>query len=222
MNSQSWISAWWSHLLFTTILAVTVNMMAQQPQLRLIVSFNDSTRDTLRLKVDATVLKTVQDLDLFLRKSDEIGYVSFKFELIEHSSGAFRTMTSSSSLNVTHHTHLFVHVTNLDEPVFNGSQLCIKGRAFDTMNGLPILQRTSIKTLITTAGNVTTDKNIWEETTTTKLHTIRIQEQEHAELGTGLITWDGAIVLAKYLEVHQETLVRNRNILEVGAGRLGV
>jgi hypothetical protein len=34
---------------------------------------------------------------------------------------------------------------------------------------------------------------------------------------TGLITWDGAVVLAKYLECHP-SLVYERNVLEVGAG----
>ena len=43
------------------------------------------------------------------------------------------------------------------------------------------------------------------------------QEKEEAELGTGLITWDGAIVLAKYLEIHPDA-VRNKNVLELGAG----
>ena len=32
-----------------------------------------------------------------------------------------------------------------------------------------------------------------------------------------MITWDGAIVLAKYLETFPDT-VRNKNVLELGAG----
>jgi Lysine methyltransferase len=43
------------------------------------------------------------------------------------------------------------------------------------------------------------------------------KELEEASLGTGLITWDGAIVLAKYIEIHADT-VRNKSVLEVGAG----
>jgi Lysine methyltransferase len=44
-----------------------------------------------------------------------------------------------------------------------------------------------------------------------------LKELEEASLGTGLITWDGAIVLAKYIEIHPDT-VRNKSVLEVGAG----
>ena len=174
------------------------------------------------MKADSSLLRTVEDLHSFLHSSHEIGYTSFRIELIDHSSGAFGTMASSSSLNLSPSSHhLFVHVTNLDETNNNGSQLCIKGRAFDTANGLPILQRshTRTTTLVATTGDVITDTNPWEANTETTLHTIRINEQEHAEMGTGLITWDGAIVLAKYLELHQETLVHNQKILEVGAGR---
>jgi len=207
-------------ILIDLVLLSLVIIMAQQQQryLRLIISFNDSSRETIRVKVDAKELKTIEDLKLVLQTTQEIGYSSFKIEMIDHSSGAFSTMEPSTSLNLSSH-HLFVHVTNLEENNSNESQLCIKGRAFDTMNGLPILQRTTIKSLMTTADNISTDhKYIGEENITTILHTVRIREQEHAELGTGLITWDGAIVLAKYMEMHQETMVRHQRIIEVGAG----
>lgn len=46
---------------------------------------------------------------------------------------------------------------------------------------------------------------------------ITIQEEHQAELGTGLITWDGSVVLAKYMEFNVEQ-IRTKNILEVGAG----
>ena len=36
-------------------------------------------------------------------------------------------------------------------------------------------------------------------------------------MGTGLITWDGAVVLAKYLETVPSFLL-NKNVLELGAG----
>ena len=202
------------------LLSLVIIMAAQQQRyLRLIISFNDSSRETVRVKVDATQLNTVEDLKLILQTTQVIGYSSFKIELIDHSSGAFSTMESTTALNISSH-HLFVHVTNLDENNSIESQLCIKGRAFDTMNGLPIRQRTTIKSLMTNVDNITTTNHHYtgEETITTTLHTIRIHEQEHADLGTGLITWDGAIVLAKYLEMHQETLIRHQRILEVGAG----
>lgn len=36
-------------------------------------------------------------------------------------------------------------------------------------------------------------------------------------MGTGLITWDGAVVLGKYLET-VPSFVLNKNVLELGAG----
>jgi hypothetical protein len=48
---------------------------------------------------------------------------------------------------------------------------------------------------------------------------IRINEEAKAELGTGLITWDGAVVLAKFIE-RNSCIIRDKNILEVGAGYL--
>ena len=46
---------------------------------------------------------------------------------------------------------------------------------------------------------------------------LRINEMANRSEGTGLNTWDGSIVLAKYLEVHPQ-LVQGRQVLEVGAG----
>ena len=46
---------------------------------------------------------------------------------------------------------------------------------------------------------------------------VSLQEREEAFLGTGLITWDGAVVLAKYMEWHPSAVSQKR-ILEVGAG----
>jgi predicted nicotinamide N-methyase len=46
---------------------------------------------------------------------------------------------------------------------------------------------------------------------------LHIQEQENANLGTGLISWDGSVVLAKYFELHP-SVVQNKRVLEVGSG----
>jgi predicted nicotinamide N-methyase len=46
---------------------------------------------------------------------------------------------------------------------------------------------------------------------------LHIQEQENANLGTGLISWDGSVVLAKYFELHP-TVVQDKRVLEVGSG----
>lgn len=69
-----------------------------------------------------------------------------------------------------------------------GAQLCILGRKFNTSHGLSIGNRI-----------------------------IKIKEQEKAELGTGLVSWDGAVVLAKYLEKNFD-LVNGKLVLELGAG----
>ena len=70
----------------------------------------------------------------------------------------------------------------------------IKGRAFDTSKGLFIRSSDG------------------------KEHVITLQEPGQAHLGTGLNTWDGSIVLAKYLERHAARLVEGKKILELGAG----
>ena len=73
-------------------------------------------------------------------------------------------------------------------------QLAIAGRAFDTSNGIMILDR---------------KLHVWEPAA----HISSTASQ----LGTGLNTWDGAVVLAKYLESNS-FIVKDKNVLEVGAG----
>ncbi len=46
---------------------------------------------------------------------------------------------------------------------------------------------------------------------------IKVAEIENAKLGTGLITWDSSVYLAKYLELNAN-IVGKKNILELGAG----
>ncbi len=81
----------------------------------------------------------------------------------------------------------------------------IRGRAFDTSQGLSIssTMRTSEATRL---DQMKGDKTLF------------ITEPGEAHLGTGLNTWDGSIVLAKYLELHQNHLVHGKDVLEVGAG----
>jgi predicted nicotinamide N-methyase len=64
----------------------------------------------------------------------------------------------------------------------------IRGRAFDIAAGLPL------------AGRV-----------------IAISDGEDRSQGTGLNTWDGSVVLAKYLERHP-ALLAGRRVLELGSG----
>ncbi len=46
---------------------------------------------------------------------------------------------------------------------------------------------------------------------------VRVHEMSAAFLGTGLVCWDGSIVLAKYLE-HNPSITMKKSILELGAG----
>lgn len=169
----------------------------RQNKILLIVSFDDAEQETKRLKANRDLLTTVADVRTVLHSfGDTIGNGSFRYELIDALTGKFSTVSDDLLLSLASTTnHLFVHVINLDQHVDRPPPLCIEGRAFDTSQGLKIASL---------VGNMT--------------HTIHIREREQADLGTGLITWDGAIVLAKYLEVHQEKLVHGRTVLEVGAG----
>jgi len=72
------------------------------------------------------------------------------------------------------------------------SLLCIKGREFDIIRE-PLCIGPSNRRII-------------------------IQETSEAEKGTGLITWDGSVVLAKYLEKNALELVSGKRIIELGAG----
>ena len=47
--------------------------------------------------------------------------------------------------------------------------------------------------------------------------TLRMDETNSIDGCTGLVTWDGAVVLAKYLE-HHPRLVQGKTVLELGAG----
>lgn len=66
--------------------------------------------------------------------------------------------------------------------------LSIKGRMFDITTGLSINDQVLL-----------------------------INEDQAAHLGTGLNTWDGSVILAKYFECNQH-LIKDKRILELGAG----
>ena len=69
--------------------------------------------------------------------------------------------------------------------------LMIEGRLFDSSAGLPIAH--------------------------TLLYIDEITDNGRAALGTGVNTWDGAVVLAKFFENNPE-IVRGKRVLELGAG----
>jgi hypothetical protein len=79
-------------------------------------------------------------------------------------------------------------VEGADDTIGGTDMLLIEGRAFDISSGLQI-----------------------------NGYTLNIIEKANRSEGTGLNTWDGSVVLAKYLERHPH-VVSEKSILEVGAG----
>ena len=80
--------------------------------------------------------------------------------------------------------------------------LAITGRLFDTSKGLMVNDRfltitEAIDSKIPLSSPSSSDTS--------------------AQEGTGVSTWDGSVVLAKYLQLHP-CLVRNKAVIELGAG----
>lgn len=113
-------------------------------------------------------------------------------ELYDKRTGHFTILDSDDSVNsalsnLQGPTQLIVNM--IPPPTQSAkSTLMIKGKAFDLSNGLRIAH-----------------------------HVIHIHSPGEAELGTGLTIWDGAIVLARYLEQFPSNVIGKR-ILEVGSG----
>jgi hypothetical protein len=145
----------------------------------------------LKIKANDTVqLQTVSQIIEFLSSTEQLGVKEFKIDLIID--GKF-TEVADNTIVTWKTNFLSIFVIDLVKSLQTAPLLSISGRAFDTMSeGIPII----------TGGE--------------KVYII-MKEREMASLGTGLITWDGAVVLAKYLECHP-SLVDKKSVLEVGAG----
>lgn len=118
--------------------------------------------------------------------------VSIDIEVFDSSSSKFCPLDFTNDLisGIIHEnrpTHLLVHIHHT-ESYNKANVLLIKGRQYDVSNGLDINGR--------------------------KLF---VSEPGKADLGTGLTSWDGSVVLAKYFE-HHASIVKGKMILEVGAG----
>lgn len=120
---------------------------------------------------------------------------SIQIELFNDELGVFTILNDQTFINHPLLTNSKpIHITITDRLCKqNDHILSIKGRFFDRSKGLLLRNHLAQETRIL------------------------IQEEAKAELGTGLNTWDGSILLAKYLEKFPE-IILNKNILEVGAG----
>jgi hypothetical protein len=140
-----------------------------------VILLNFNNRDkTVKLKLDDDdhISTASQAVDYLVTKLNDSSKYSFEFL---DASGRFVSMKNETLL--IWETN-FMKVLVVDSTLDSSPVLSIRGRAFDSSNGLTIA----------TEGNQTS--------------AILIKERQQASLGTGLITWDATIVLAKYLESH--------------------
>lgn len=143
--------------------------------------------DIFKLDVSANDLKEGL-LDEFLGQRLNIPTGSFKVEILDSVSGHYVDFETEHGTQITKRGIHKIMIIETDSPA--GCQtLAIAGRLFDMTVGIKI--GTS--------------------------HTLRIEERDQAELGTGLVSWDSSVLLAKYLEKNSEMVVC-KSILEVGAG----
>lgn len=180
---------------YLVFLFISIAMV--QGKLYLIQSRDPGTSSTSRWRPSFTAAEPPSYYDFCALLANHISIPndarqSLSIELYDPILGAFaEVLTSENLLQVISDpkpTQLLVKFeTN------NNQVAMIRGRAFDTSNGLTIAVHDGY-------------------------HTIYMQEPGQAHLGTGLNTWDGSIVLAKYLEKHAAHLVTGKRILELGAG----
>lgn len=168
----------------------------------LIISFaNNDTTQTKKIKLTKEdKLITVKDFYTYI--SNLYKDLSFKLEFLINNTNNIAKSYQNYDDNINFDINFnkgFLHILIvINEDNNSNNILRIDGRAFNIINGLimhikdPNNNDSKIEALI------------------------QINEQAKAELGTGLITWDGAVVLAKYLE--KNNIIKDKNVLELGAG----
>jgi predicted nicotinamide N-methyase len=177
-------------------------------------SSNEISSSLLRWKysVDTQIPSTMktqfrEDLRSFLSSSlaeDVEALIIQKVQLFHSSSNVFQSVEQVNDqsfqevLYDSQPTHLLVDLQRKNDPVKQSTPLLLKGRHYSLENGLLI-----------------TSKDLFSDST--RQYTIQISEKHQAVLGTGLISWDGSVILAKYLE-QNPSLVANKSVLEVGSG----
>lgn len=186
----------WKFFLVAQVFLSLVTMSMSERQRILIVSHPDhASTQKIRLKDDEKC-ETVQDVYQLIRDRNLATTSDFHLEFLSKESGRFISYDrDDKSFNFNFlRGFLTVLLVPIKTPASGetSTQLCIKGREFDVLH-----QALKI------------GPNQRE---------IKIQERSEAEKGTGLITWDGAVVLAKYLEKNVQDVVVGKRILEVGSG----
>jgi hypothetical protein len=122
-------------------------------------------------------------------RQEDSNTVIQSIEFYDNIMSKFREYDRNSKISTDlFHISAYVLRISVGKSVSEKEKLFIKGRAFDISNGIQI-----------------SDKNIF------------IHDQLNRSEGTGLNTWDGSVVLAKYLDFNKN-IVEHKKIIELGAG----
>lgn len=163
---------------------------------------NDSSASVIKIRVNQEEISTLTRLRTKISSTLKLPeeFASFHVELVGSDSKSSGRLNENNFDYVVQDRKLF-HLSL----VFQAGQgqkeeerLAISGRLFDTKDGLLINGR-----------HITINEKIHD------LHydSSSVKSQE----GTGVSTWDGSIVLSKYLEKNPQ-LVQGKSCLELGAG----
>jgi hypothetical protein len=188
-----WMSLWLGTVLWFLITR-TMGGGFEHKKKRFVIRF--SQRDeTLKLSLQLNSrtpapLELLSEMEVEIRNVFPLLEIS-RFEFYDTDLKSFHQVEDEESLSRIFNTN-FMQVLVIEPPPAVGEAILqIEGRAFDLPDGLYI-------------------NNIL----------LPIQELHIGrEQGTGLNTWDGAVVLAKYLETTKgQEIIQKKCVLEVGAG----
>jgi ribosomal protein L11 methylase PrmA len=229
---------WWNDIIIIVLFSgflITTNLSLRQEQVP--IHINKMISKLFLVQVDATEASATtrwrQKYDGNQLPTIDIFLADLQIHLCQHSFCEVEP-TNLSDIHVEEYDpiqSLFIPIETIDqlhELLTNGRQatqilvknvhrlnslqtetFMIRGRAFDTSHGLTI---TSSWPLKASNSDDTKSKSMRGD------RTLLIAEPGEAHLGTGLNTWDGSIVLAKYLQRHQDSIIHGKRVLEVGAG----
>jgi predicted nicotinamide N-methyase len=159
---------------------------------KFIVTYNRRD-ETAKVKID---VQSMQSMHAGLKELASVNSSpSFSIEVFHPDTETFCPLTDDLLPLVRmdkRFSRICIIESDLNSSAGDAEVLQIAGRLFDTAEGLEVGGPRGSQTL-------------------------RISELAGAHLGTGLVIWDGAVLLAKYLEKNR-ILLQNRSVLELGAG----